>query len=89
MGNTEEKTLRRQKVLDTHIFKKVSVRQHVEICKLNGYSPSDLGQKQVVQDQMENLAQTQIVKDLIGHQKNNKQTQSHNRFKRIHPLPAE
>ena len=83
---TDEKTKKCQEVMNRHIALKTSNIQHDEIFKLNGYVHDDDKQVAVVEDHMEALLQTQVIEDIIGHQRNNKQTLAINRFKRsTHP----
>ena len=85
-GLVRRKTGKCEKVLDRHLACKLSVQEHRLICNLNGYL-KDEKQKDTVKDQMCQLVQTQAVEDLIGHQKNSRTTQGHNRFKRPSPPP--
>jgi hypothetical protein len=63
------------------LFKKTSVNQMVECFKITHWVASPSVQ-QVAMDHSTGLMQTQIVEDIIGHEKNNKQSQPLLRYRR-------
>ena len=81
----DEKTKACQLVMDRHLMRKTSNIQHVEIAKMKNWKASK-DQADCAQRHGTGLMQSQIVEDIIGHQKNDKTTKAFNCFKR--PISA-